>query len=108
MNCKPDQICRVVDGGPNNQALVRTMERCRSCLSGLVTPTWTTEALQHLSIGGRRCEPGTKVCFPDAHLRPLGDEGPEDKTVSGELKKNVDERLKKIIPLVWNPEGEKV
>jgi hypothetical protein len=109
MNCKPDQLCRVVAAGPNNQALVRTVERCHGCLSSLLTPTWVTEALQHIdSTEQGQVPPGRRVCVPDANLRPLGDEGPEDLTISGELKKAVDRRLKKIIPLVWNPEGEKV
>jgi hypothetical protein len=72
-------------------------------------PMWKTEALQHLTMESvNDCPPGSRVCFADHLLRPLGDEGPEDLTISGELKKAVDKRLKKIIPLVWNPEGEKV
>jgi len=114
MNCKPDQLCRVVRG-PNAQAIVRTLHRCKCLTDILLGPMWTCEALQHLDpseftppdgFEGQRVPPGAEICFADEDLKPLGDEGPEDKTVPEELKKPREGR--RIIPLVWNPEGEKV
>lgn len=107
MNCKPDQLCRVVSAGPDNQALVQTLKQC--CMSSPELPMWKTETLQHINTGrGMSYPPGYELCYPDAYLRPLGDEGPEDLTVSDELKKFADKETRKVIPLVWNPEGEKV
>jgi hypothetical protein len=114
MNCKPDQLCRVTRG-LNKEALVRTIHRC-GCLEDFATAAageggmWRTEALQHVTDekDGERCPPGTHMCFADSHLKPLGGEGPEDKTISEDLKKFVDSETRKIIPLVWNPEEEKV
>lgn len=119
MNCKPDQLCRVISG-PNAQAIVRTLHRCGCgsdrALSLFGDGMWSCEALQSLKAdeftkGGENVDtvpPGMEVCFADSELRPLGDEGPEDMTVSDELKKFADKETRKIIPLVWNPEEEKV
>lgn len=120
MNCKPDQLCRVLSGH-NANAIVRTKYQCSCAVNATAVrrgmgPLWTCEALQHMDLyeygkfegDVERIPPGTEVCIADANLKPLGDEGPEDLTVSEELKQFMDRETRKVIPLIWNPEGEKV
>jgi len=119
MNCKPDQICRVLSG-PNAQALVRTKHRC-GCASDKFEAMsgrggmWTCEALQHMDTGEfipppgaegiTRVRPGDEVCLVDANLKPLGGEGkdPADVTVKDALTEYIQKETKRIIPIVKEP-----
>lgn len=85
MNCKENQICRIVNAGPNTNRLCRTIKLC-GCMESMFAalfsggPKWTCEALQHIEddMEGRTHPPGSVFCIGDQFLRPLGDEGPED------------------------------
>lgn len=119
MNCKPDQICRIISG-PNAQALVRTKHRC-GCVSDKLEAMagrggmWTCEALQHMDAseflategheGIAKVSPGHEVCCVDANLKPLGGEGkdPADITVHEKLVDFAAKEVRRIIPIVKEP-----
>ena len=81
MNCKPNQLCRIIDG-PNKNRIVETKQLC-DCLEGRIETKWTVEAMQPMETGLGWVGSGTWACCHDRYLRPLGgdEKDPHDITV---------------------------